>query len=152
VTTMIGPRRRGRELALQALYQSDVAEGMSGTQAAELWRHFDEPQGAPAPGEARKFAQELVAGVIEHRARIDELITSSAEHWRLERLSQIDRNILRIGVYELLCRFDVPTSVAIDEAIEVAKRFGNEDSATFVNGILDHVADVVGAKEGRRAP
>jgi len=70
--------------------------------------------------------------------------------WRLERLSQIDRNILRIGAYELLCRPDVPASVAIDEAIEIAKRFGNDESATFVNGILDQVATAVGAKARER--
>ncbi len=149
---MSGTRRRGRELALQALYQRDVTGGEGGTAAVDLWRHFDEPESAPAPEEARTFATELVGGVLESRERLDALIAAAAEHWRLERLSQIDRNILRIGAYELLCRRDVPASVAIDEAIEIAKRFGSDESATFVNGVLDHVAEVVGAKEGRRAP
>jgi N utilization substance protein B len=149
---MSGARRRGRELALQALYQLDVTGGESRTAAVDLWRHFDEPESAPAPDEARAFASELVHGVLEARERVDELIAAAAEHWRLERLSQIDRNILRIGAYELLCRPDVPPSVAIDEAIEIAKRFGSDDSGTFVNGVLDQVAEVVGVKEGRRAP
>jgi transcription antitermination protein NusB len=149
---MIGARRRGRELALQALYQMDVTGGKPVAEAADLWRHFDEPGSAPAPDEARAFATELVCGVLEARERVDDLITRAAEHWRLERLSQIDRNILRIGVYELLCRRDVPASVAIDEAIEIAKRFGTDESGTFVNGILDNVATAVGAKEGRGAP
>jgi N utilization substance protein B len=148
---MSGARRRGRELALQALYQTDVTSGELRTAAVDLWRHFDEPESAPAPDEARVFATELVSGVLETRERIDVLIAGAAEHWRLERLSQIDRNILRIGAYELLCRPDVPASVAIDEAIEIAKRFGNDESATFVNGVLDHVATVVGAKERQRA-
>ena len=78
------------------------------------------------------------------------MIAASAVHWRVERLSQIDRNILRIGTYEIIGRPDIPPSVAIDEAIEIAKRFGSEDSPTFVNGVLDHIATVVGAKEGRR--
>jgi N utilization substance protein B len=149
---MSGARRRGRELALQALYQLDVTGGQSQTVAADLWRYFDEPESAPAPDEARAFATELVCGVLEARERVDGLIAAAAEHWRLERLSQIDRNILRIGAYELLCRPDVPASVAIDEAIEIAKRFGSDDSGAFVNGVLDQVATVVGVKERRRAP
>ena len=147
---MTGTRRRGRELALQALYQADVTSGEPPIPAPDLWRHFDEPESAPAPDDARAFASELVTGVRARRERIDALIGDAAEHWRLERLSQIDRNILRIGAYELLCRPDVPVTVAIDEAIEIAKRFGSEDSPTFVNGVLDHIATVVGAKEGRR--
>ena len=129
MTTMVGSRRRGRELALQALYQMDVTGGDPHVPAAEL-----------------------VHGVLETRTRIDALIAESAEHWRLDRLSQIDRNILRIGAYELLCRRDVPPSVAIDEAIEIAKRFGNDESAVFVNGVLDQIATAVGAKAGRDAP
>lgn len=147
MTTIAGTRRRGRELALQALYQMDVA-GDEGHGASELWRHFAEPEGA-APDDARTFAGELVSGVIEARERIDALITTAAEHWRLERLSQVDRNILRIGAYELLFRFDVPPNVAIDEAIEIAKRFGTKESPTFVNGVLDHIKDEVAVKEGR---
>jgi N utilization substance protein B len=150
MTTMVGSRRRGRELALQALYQMDVTGGDPHVPAAELWRHFDESERPREP--SRAFAAELVHGVLETRTRIDALIAESAEHWRLDRLSQIDRNILRIGAYELLCRRDVPPSVAIDEAIEIAKRFGNDESAVFVNGVLDQIATAVGAKAGRDAP
>ena len=149
MTAMVGSRRRGRELALQALYQMDVTGGEPQVPAAELWQHFDETE---PPEPSRTFAGEIVRGVLDTRARIDELIAESAEHWRLDRLSQIDRNILRIGAYELLCRRDVPPSVAIDEAIEIAKRFGNDESAVFVNGVLDHIASAVGAKAGRDAP
>ncbi len=147
---MIGTRRRGRELALQALYQMDVTGTELGGAAGDLWRHFDEVENASAMEAARAFAAELVHGVLDTRGRLDELIAASAVHWRVDRLSQIDRNILRIGTYEIIGRPDVPPSVAIDEAIEIAKRFGSEDSPTFVNGVLDHIATVVGAKEGRR--
>ena len=87
----------------------------------------------------------------EERSRVDELIASCSENWRLGRLSHVDRNILRVATYELLRRRDVPASVAIDEAIEIAKRFGSDESATFVNGVLDSVAVTVGAKERTRA-
>src|SRR6266404_1623921 len=148
---MSGTRRRGRELALQALYQADVTSGELPTPAADLWRHFDDPDSAPTSDETRTFATELVTGVRDRQEQIDALVGDAAEHWRIERLSQIDRNILRIGTYELLYRPDVPASVAIDEAIEIAKRFGNDESATFVNGVLDQVAAVVGAKDRERA-
>jgi N utilization substance protein B len=147
---MTGTRRRGRELALQALYQLDVTGGDVQTGAGDLWRHFGEDEQPAHIEESRAFAAELVEGVVAMRPRLDELITASAAHWRLDRLSQIDRNILRLGAYEIVGRIDVPASVAIDEAIEIAKRFGSEDSPTFVNGVLDHIATVAGAKEGRR--
>jgi N utilization substance protein B len=141
----MGTRRKGRELALQALYQMELTGDDASGSMAELWRHFSEPAVAQA------FAAELVHGVLEQRPRIDALITASSEHWRLGRLSQIDRNVLRVATYELLCRRDVPTSVVIDEAIEIARRFGSDDSPVFVNGVLDQVAATLGVKEGRGA-
>jgi len=137
----MGTRRRGRELALQALYGMEVGEPHSSTAARDMWCHFGEPE------EAQRFAAELVDGVLQNRTRIDELITASSEHWRLSRLPQVDRNILRVGTYELLCRADVPPSVAIDEAIEIAKRFGSDESPQFVNGVLDHVATSLGVTQ-----
>jgi N utilization substance protein B len=141
----MGMRRKGRELALQALYQIDVRGDDGGSALRLFWEHCD------APTDARSFAEELVGGVLEERARVDELIASCSENWRLGRLSHVDRNILRVATYELLRRRDVPASVAIDEAIEIAKRFGSDESATFVNGVLDSVAATVGAKERTRA-
>ena len=135
---------------MQALYQMDVTGSDAGARPGELWRHFEES--AERADDARTFATELVEGVTRERARLDELIEASAAHWRLDRLSQIDRNILRIGAFEIVGRPDVPASVAIDEAIEIAKRFGSDDSPTFVNGVLDHIATVAGAKEGGRTP
>ena len=136
----MGTRRRGRELALQALYQMEVAQPGSSASARDLWCHFGEPE------EAQRFAAELVEGVLEHRERIDALIVASSEHWRLSRLPQVDRNILRVATYELLGCPDVPASVAIDEAIEIAKRFGSDESSQFVNGVLDHIAASLGAR------
>ncbi|MEB2285522.1 MAG: transcription antitermination factor NusB [Polyangiaceae bacterium UTPRO1] len=141
----MGLRRKGRELALQALYQLDVGGEDSGGALRLFWSSCD------APSDARAFGQELVAGVLEARLRIDELISKSSSNWRVERLSHVDRNILRVAAYELLCRRDIPASVAIDEAIEIAKRYGSDESPTFVNGVLDAIAAAVGAKERQRA-
>jgi N utilization substance protein B len=137
----MGTRRKGRELALQALYQVDILGDESGATVRGFWERCD------APEESCTFGKELVGGVLEEQGRIDELIASSSENWRLGRLSHVDRNILRVATYELLRRRDVPPNVAIDEAIEIAKRFGSDESATFVNGVLDHVAATVGVKE-----
>ena len=141
----MGMRRKGRELALQALYQADLSGDEPRHAVRIFWEHCD------APDDARAFGEDLVGGVLDQQARIDELIAGSSDNWRLGRLSHVDRNILRVATYELLCRRDVPASVAIDEAIEIAKRFGSDESPTFVNGVLDHIAATVGAKERQRA-
>ena len=141
----MGARRQARELALQALYQLDVAgEGDPGM--ALFWSYFD------AEREVQAFARELVDGVAAHRERIDALIAASAEHWRLPRLSRVDLSLLRLATFELLGRPDIPASVTIDEAIEIARRFGSEDSPAFVNGVLDHIAQVLGVKEKPKSP
>ena len=139
----MGMRRKGRELALQALYQLDLSGDEAASTLPVFWEHCD------APTDARTFGQALVSGVLEERTRIDELISGSSDNWRLSRLSHVDRNILRVATYELLRRPDVPTTVAIDEAIEIAKRFGSDESPTFVNGVLDQIALTVGVKEQR---
>jgi len=141
----MGSRREARELALQALYQLDVAgEGDPGT--APFWSHFG------AEPDVQAFARELVDGVAAHRERVDTLIAASAEHWRLPRLSRVDLSLLRLATFELLARPDIPASVTIDEAIEIARRFGSEDSPAFVNGVLDHVAQVLGIKGKPKSP
>jgi len=139
----MGARRAARELALQALYQLDVVgEGEAGL----FWSHFDAEQ------EVEAFARELVEGVAAHRERIDALIAASAEHWRLPRLARVDLSLLRLAVFELLARPDIPAPVTIDEAVEIARRFGSEDSPAFVNGVLDHIAQVLGVKEKPKSP
>src|SRR5262245_26291868 len=111
-----------------------------------FWEHLL-PESVAADGESARFARELVEGVRTQRTRIDELIAGAAEHWRLPRLSRVDAGILRLGTFELLARPEIPASVTINEAIEVARRFGGEDSPAFVNGVLDHIAGVLGVKD-----
>jgi N utilization substance protein B len=143
----MGDRRIGRELALQALYKLDML-GEAGAAPGALgafWEHCL-PEGVERGGESEQLARALVEGVERNRARIDELIAGAAEHWKLPRLSRVDLNLLRIATYELLERREIPTPVAINEAIEIARRFGSEDSAAFVNGVLDHIAGVLGVR------
>jgi len=136
----MGARRRGRELAVQALYQIDVTD--ASVAAALLWLR-DHCEGGD---KAKEFARTLVTGVVEHRDSIDALIGQSSEHWRFERLSRVDLNVLRVATYELSYTREVPPSVVIDEAIEIARRFGTTASAEFVNGVLDQIATRLGVK------
>jgi N utilization substance protein B len=138
----MGIRREARELALQALYQLDATEERDREGGLTLfWTHFE------GRDEVKSFARELVEGVRAEQPRIDALIAESSEHWRLPRLSRVDLNLLRLATFELLARPDIPASVTINEAIEIGRRFGSEDSAAFVNGVLDHIATVLGVKE-----
>jgi N utilization substance protein B len=130
----MGTRRKSRELALQALFQSEVS-GQHGLQDFdEFCAHFQ------ANKKTIPYARKLLSGVQEKGGQIDELIKGHAENWRLERMSLIDRNILRLAVYEMFYRDDIPTSVAINEAVEISKRFSTDDSGPFINGILDALA------------
>lgn len=131
----MGRRRQARELALQLLYELDLrGEPEPGTTADEFWRR------QPAvPEEVRQFADALVRGTKAHQAKIDELISRFAEHWELGRMAVVDRNILRAGIFELLWGVEVPPKVAINEAIEAARKFSTEESTRFVNGLLDRV-------------
>jgi N utilization substance protein B len=129
-----GNRRKGRELALQALYQIEIT-GDPSVAAVDLFlRHFE---GNPT---AKDFARRLVSGVVSQRAAIDRLIEESAEHWKLARLAKVDLVILRMATYELLFCPEIPAPVSLDEAIEIGKGFGSADSATFINGVLDQIA------------
>ena len=126
-------RTRAREVALQVLYQVEQNPGYRDTDVERfIERRMQEPK-------LREFARELIAGVREHRPRIDELIASVAENWRLDRMAAIDRNILRIGAFEMIFCPDLPVKVAINEALELAKRYSTAQSSRFVNGILDRL-------------
>jgi N utilization substance protein B len=127
-------RSRGREVALQVLYQ---IEQNAGVPVAEVHQFVNRR----LLGEAKlvEFTEGLIAGVKEHQARIDEMIEQVAENWRLDRMAAIDRNILRLGVYEAIFRPEIPSKVAINEALELAKRYSTAQSSRFVNGILDRV-------------
>lgn len=127
----MGTRRHSRELALQLLYQNELTD----TSPEEMQLGFDEWQNA---GEGvREFADKLLRGTLERIAEIDEELVRQTAHWRLERLAAVDRNILRLAMYELIYDADTPHAVVIDEAIEIAKKFGSKDSGRFVNGVLD---------------
>lgn len=139
----MGARRTGRERALQALYQLEMAEGTSPSEALKSAWAASAEEGKPDP-DAVKFAEELVQGVQAHRAEIDQLIEKHSHNWRLDRMSRIDRNVLRLGVFELKYRPDIPKKVSINEAVELGKNFGTEESSAFVNGLLDRVAVALG--------
>jgi transcription antitermination protein NusB len=138
----VGTRRQARECALQILYQLDGRDQQDGAwetvrveeATTRFFLHFE------APEKARAMAVDLVKGVAAHKAAVDEKLRKHSPRWKLERMALVDRNVLRIGAYEILFKKDVPTNVAIDEAVEVAKRFGTDTSAAFVNGVLDGVA------------
>ena len=130
----MGTRRKSRELALQALYQGELAGEALLLDFEEFCAHFQVNK------KAIPYAEKLLGGVQGKREEIDLLISRYAENWRLERMSVIDRNILRLAVYELRYQDDVPTSVAINEAVEIAKRYSTDDSGPFINGILDAMA------------
>lgn len=135
----MGSRRTGRERALQALYQLDQNEKATVAEAVDAAWAASDDQGPKDPL-AHQFASELVAGVRTHLSALDALIEQHSQNWRLDRMQRVDRNVLRLGVYELMHRGDIPRKVTINEAIELAKLFGTEDSASFINGVLDRIA------------
>lgn len=128
-------RTKARECALQALYQLDTSGGTPEAALAGLFAHFEEADAAD-----RAFAEQLVRGVQGERVAFDEIIQRYSQNWKLERMARVDRNILRLAVFELLRRADVPIKVTLNEAVELGKKFGSEESSAFVNGVLDRIA------------
>ena len=126
-------RSKSRECALQMLYQLDIRHADYPEISTEFWAAHE------AALDVKTFANQLAQGTRERLADIDPLIAHHADNWNIKRMAVIDRNILRLGVYELLYVADVPPKVCINEAIELAKRFGDEDSGKFINGILDSI-------------
>jgi N utilization substance protein B len=120
-------------MAIQVLYQVDMAQGDLGESLRLFCEHFK------APESIRDFAFELARGAYEHREEVDSLIKRFSEHWRLERMPTVDRNILRLAIYELLYQPDIPAKVSINEAVDLGKKYGSEDSGPFINGILDRI-------------
>ncbi len=127
----MGTRRRARELALQLLYQFELTDASP----EDMQAGFDEWRNAS--DSVREFADNLLRGTLDRLAEIDEELVHQTTHWRLERLAAVDRNILRLAIFELIFETDTPHAVVIDEAIEIAKKFGSKDSGRFVNGVLD---------------
>jgi transcription antitermination protein NusB len=131
-------RSRCREWALQFLYQGEFSEQPEATALEQFWSHFQDRGGPPA------YLKALVTGVGSNLEELDALIVRYSEHWRLERMTVVDRNLLRLAIYELLYQPQIPPKVVINEAVEMAKRYGSEASGAFVNGILDRVRISVG--------
>ena len=140
----MGARSAAREAALQMLYAADLGEQEPSALIQDFWREF------PADAEYRAYADGAVRGVLAERDRIDERIRQASTNWRIERMSPVARNVLRLGTWELSSRLDIPRAVIIDESIEVAKRFAGTESASFVNGVLDRIADACGRKDEPR--
>jgi transcription antitermination protein NusB len=152
----MGARRTARERVLQALYQLDMSGGSPEEALAAAFESGGEadlkPEAVAGPKkdaeepQARAFAEQLLSGVLENLEEIDGLIETHSHNWRIERMARIDRNILRLGIYELQHRDDIPRKVTLNEAVELGKAFGAEGSSSFINGLLDRVAVALGKK------
>jgi N utilization substance protein B len=136
----MGIRRKGRELAVQALYQIEMI-GDASPRAIEFFlAHFE------GNAKAKEFARRLIEGVLGNREKIDGLIENTSKNWKLMRMAKVDLTILRVATYEMLFCPDIPKNVSMDEAIEISKRFGSKESPVFINGVLDQVAASDGTK------
>jgi N utilization substance protein B len=158
---MAGPRRRSREIALQILHQIDVG-GAPDDVDVMVARYFEhmlssdgpagEEEGYEGTGEVsasridRPLVEQLVRGVCKHRTEIDEQLTKLSQNWRLERMAIVERNVIRIALYELKYCDNVPVNVVLNEAIELAKRYGTAEGAAFANGMLDRAVGELGIR------
>jgi N utilization substance protein B len=123
------------------LFAIDSTGGDVDQAISDFWREL------PGDAEGRAYADQLVRGVRRDADKLDQRIRAASQNWRIERMARIDRNALRLGTYELLTVTDVPRAVVLDEAVELAKRFGGEESSKFVNGVLDRIADDLGRQD-----
>ncbi len=140
----MGARTGGREAALKMLFGVEASPADLDTAIALFWREFG------GDVETRPYADESVRGVMTERDALDEIIRVASEHWRIERMTRVDRNVLRLGTWELRHRLDVPRAVILDEAVELAKRYGSEESGAFVNGVLNQIAENLGRTDADR--
>ena len=131
-------RSKARKQALDLLYETDIR----GTNLVETLVSRDIPAEGPDARPIREYTKELVNGVSDNRRKIDELITTYAQGWDMDRLPAVDRNILRLGIYEILWSTDVPMSVAIDEALILAKELSSDDSSKYIHGVLGRIARI----------
>jgi transcription antitermination protein NusB len=143
----MGMRRQAREAALQALFMVDFQNSWEEAAVIFCFDHFNVPQNV------REYAELLALGVIKNHVKIDSEVTRASENWSVSRMARVDRTIIRVATFEMICLSDVPCNVAINEAIEIAKRFGADESPVFVNGVLDRIATNVRRKiEIERTP
>jgi transcription antitermination protein NusB len=139
----MGLRREGRELALQMLYAIDCDPSRGVREVLRLFREAEVEAGS----RVREFAEAIVLGVDQHREEIDVVIRARSKNWALARMPRVDLNVMRLACYELMFRSDIPKKVTINEAIEIARKFGDKDSPAFVNGILDEVEGCAKSEE-----
>jgi N utilization substance protein B len=139
----MGTRRKARELAMQALFYMDTRRDFSEETFGRFCANF-----APKP-DVRPFFLRLVRGVLRSQTELDPLIERFSENWSLGRMSGVDRNVMRIAVYEMVCCRDIPAKVSINEAVDIGKKFGTEESGAFINGIVDSIRAAVEAGELR---
>ncbi|MCB0309755.1 MAG: transcription antitermination factor NusB [Bdellovibrionales bacterium] len=142
-------RHQARECALQALYQCDVREDYS---PALVDIYFEAFQTEDEQSELLEFSKKIIAGVTDHLQEIDRVLQEAAKNWKVSRMSRLDRNILRIAVYEIQYGTDIPLKVCINEAVELAKQYGGEESPQFVNGVLDKVGTMVASGSPKECP
>jgi transcription antitermination protein NusB len=140
----MGARSAAREAALQMLYAAEFGKIDPEQLIADFWREF------PGDAEGRSYADPAVRGVLAERPRVDEQLVKASTNWRIERMNPIARNVLRLGTWELLTHPEIPRAVIIDESVEVAKRYAGTESAAFVNGVLDRIADTCGRRDEPR--
>ncbi|GBE01697.1 hypothetical protein BMS3Bbin06_01832 [bacterium BMS3Bbin06] len=131
-------RRKAREFALQILYQYDITGHPPDDETFNGRR-----EGSPVAGDVNDFAKDLVLGTIENIEEIDGILLSAARNWEIGRIAAVDRGILRLSIYELLFRDDIPAAVTLNEAIEIAKKYSTGESYSFINGILDNVRKTI---------
>ncbi|MGE3977216.1 MAG: transcription antitermination factor NusB [Nitrospira sp.] len=139
----MGTRHQARERALQILFQHDI-HGKADVHLDEFWHEYS------TSDESKVFAEQLVQGVLEHKKELDAVIGKYATNWTVSRMPVVDRNILRAGLYELLWLDEVPAKVTMDEAIELAKSFGDHDASKFVNAVLDKALAAESRLEAKR--
>jgi N utilization substance protein B len=136
----MGARHSGREAALQMIFQMEGSGADADTTIELFWRSFVDS----ADPDGRAYADEVVRGVAVAKSDLDQHVVEASAHWRIERMTRVDRNVLRLGTWELIHRKDIPRAVILDEAVELAKAFGTDDSGSFVNGVLNRIADTLG--------
>lgn len=140
-------RTKARECALQILYSAEVANIKAAEALSDFWGEHPSYDGG-----VKEFAGELVAGALDNMEKLDSTISACAANWTLKRMAVVDKNILRLAAYELLFRNDIPPKVTINEAVDIAKKFGDENSGKFVNGILDKIGKEAKRIESRPSP
>jgi len=141
----MGKRRRARELAVQVLFHLEFSPDDPSEVFDLICENFD------APGSIREFSKMLVLGVCEKREYLDKAIIQASKNWRIDRMTRLDRSILRLAVFEMMFAPDIPPRVSLDEAVEIGKVFGSEDSGRYINGVLDHIYNTLIRETGKES-